>query len=81
MSFFNTCLKTLPAIAVLGLSIPSTPAFAQENHGEEHAENLVQMSASQRRQNGVKIMTIAPKALAMEISAPGEVTLDLYKTS
>ncbi len=81
MSFFNTCLKTLPVMAALVLSTPSTPAFAQEDHGKEHAENLVRMSASQRRQNGVQTMTITPRALAMEISAPGEVGLDLYKTS
>jgi len=81
MSFPNTFLKTVPVIAALVLSIPMAPAFAQDDHGEEHAENLVAMSASQRRQNGVETMSIAPKALAVEISAPGEVGLDLYKTS
>ena len=81
MSFFNTCLKTMPVIAALVLSTPITPASAQEDHGEEHAENLLRMSASQRRQNGVETMHIAPKSLTIEISAPGEVGLDLYKTS
>ncbi len=81
MTFSNTFFKSLPLIAAFGLAMSASALAAAPEHAEEHAENLVRMNAAERRKNGVKIMRITPRALAEEISAPGEVGLDLYETS
>ena len=81
MTFPNTFLKTVPVIAALVLAQPAPVMANEDGHGEEHAENLLRMSQNQRRQNGVETLRIERIALAEEISAPGEVGLDLYKTS
>ncbi len=81
MTFSNTFLKTVPIMAALVLTQVVPVMANEEGHGEEHAENLVRMNDSQRRQNGVEILRVERIALAEKISAPGEVGLDLYKTS
>ncbi len=81
MTFSNTFLKTMPVIAALVLALPVPVLANEDDHGEEHAENLVRMSDSKRRENGVETLRLSPMALAEEISAPGEVGLDLYQTS
>ncbi len=81
MTFITTLFRTLPLAALAALAMPSLPYAAEPEHGEEHAENLVRMSAAERQKNGVKIMRVVPRPLSDEISAPGEAGLDLYRTS
>lgn len=62
----------------------SQPVYAaeQEEHGEEHGEeNAVEMTAAERRANGVITALVTQQRLAETIDAPGEVTLNQYATS
>jgi len=81
---------TLSAVLLLGTSaIISTPSpvFAQEEHkdedGEEHAEEggIVEMNAEARAKNNVFTGRVSYRELGNEISAPGEVILNQYRTS
>jgi membrane fusion protein, heavy metal efflux system len=81
MIFSRTLFKTVPVLAVMVFALPALSSFANEENGEEHAENLVRMSDTERRENGVEILRITPRSLAVEIDAPGEVSLDLYNTT
>lgn len=62
------------------LGYMNSPVYAaeQEDHGEE---NVVEMTAAQRRANGVVTALVARQKLAETIDAPGEVTLNQYATS
>jgi cobalt-zinc-cadmium efflux system membrane fusion protein len=61
------------------------PAMAQENHTEsedEHEESgAIEMDAAQRQKNGVETARISMQTLGDEITAPGEVVLNQYKTA
>ena len=81
MISFNTPFKPIAFVVALALLMPAVSVRAEEEHGEEHAENLVRMDASARRKNNVKILRITPIPLTEELNAPGEVGLNLYKTS
>jgi len=62
----------------------SQPVYAeeQEEHGEDHdEENAVEMTAPERRANGVITALVTRQRLAETIDAPGEVTLNQYATS
>jgi len=68
----------------LGQDFLSQPVHAaeQEEHGDEHGEeNAVEMTAAERRANGVITALVARQKLAETIDAPGEVTLNQYATS
>ncbi|MCF6220677.1 MAG: efflux RND transporter periplasmic adaptor subunit [Robiginitomaculum sp.] len=67
-------------------------AYAQEadNHddhdeegGDEHGEEegVIEMDAAERRKNGVTTAWLALETLSTEITAPGEIILNQYKTS
>ncbi len=81
---------TLSAVLLLGastiISYP-TPVFAQEDHsdeaGEEHGEEggIVEMNAEERAKNNVRTGRVSLRELGNEISAPGEVILNQYRTS
>ena len=62
------------------LGYMNSPVYAaeQEDHGEE---NVVEMTAAQRRANGVVTALVARQKLVETIDAPGEVTLNQYATS
>jgi len=64
----------------LGLGYMNSPVYAaeQEEHGEE---NAVEMTAAERRANGVVTALVARQKLVETIDAPGEVTLNQYATS
>jgi len=63
----------------------------EEDHddGEEHDESeehddeegALEMNASERQANGVETAQVGMRALAEEVTVPGEVTLDLYRTT
>ncbi len=64
----------------LGLGYMNSPVYAaeQEEHGEE---NAVEMTAAERRANGVVTALVTRQKLVETIDAPGEVTLNQYATS
>ncbi len=80
---------TITAAALfLGTStlIPFTySAIAQENHaekeGEHNEEGVVEMDADMRRKNGVFTTILKKETFGSEITAPGEIALNQYKTS
>ncbi|MCF6293060.1 MAG: efflux RND transporter periplasmic adaptor subunit [Robiginitomaculum sp.] len=86
MTFDMNLKKITRFIAITLLSAPllfAAPAFSGEDddHGDEGEEGHVEMTAAERKKNGVEIYTVARRSLGEEIRAPGEVGLDLYKTS
>jgi cobalt-zinc-cadmium efflux system membrane fusion protein len=67
------------ALALLVLTGAGAPQLAaQEDHGDE---NALKMNPAERQTNGVKTARITRRALIEEVIVPGEVTLDLYRTS
>ncbi len=62
-----------------------TPAFAQDTHEEEGEhegeEGVVEMNATERMKNGVYTANITMETLGNEVTAPGEIALNQYKTS
>ncbi len=51
-------------------------------HGEEHGEEgVVKMDAAQREANGVVTALVARRPLSEEVVAPGEVTINVYRSS
>ncbi|MBL4853010.1 MAG: efflux RND transporter periplasmic adaptor subunit [Robiginitomaculum sp.] len=54
-----------------------------EKEGEEHGEEegIVEMNAEEREKNGVTTARVSLQSLGSEISAPGEIILNQYKTS
>jgi len=75
--------RFFPAIALVlfalaGVMTPLAARSAEEDHGEE---NALKMSPAERQTNGVKTARTARRALIEEVIVPGEVTLDLYRTS
>ena len=83
MTFDMNLKKITRFIAITLLSAPllfAAPAFAGENDDEGEG-NHVEMTAAERKKNGVEIYTVARRSLGEEIRAPGEIGLDLYKTS
>ena len=81
---------TLSAVLLLGastiISYPS-PVFAQEEQthedGGEHGEEggIVEMNAEERAKNNVYTGRVSYRELGSEISAPGEIILNQYRTS
>ncbi len=68
----------------------SVVATAQKDHDEgeehsegeeEHEEGALEMSAAERQANGVETAPASKRALAEEVIVPGEVLLDLYRTT
>lgn len=81
MTFSVKIIKAIPVFTTLFFAVSTMPVYAEEAQNAEHAENQVKMNAAERREQGVEILRLAPKALTEEVSAPGEVSLDLYNTS
>ena len=86
MKNFKTILS-LAAAVLMGTSALYTlsmPAMAQDNHteseGDHEEEGVVEMDAAQRQKNGVVTTRISMQTLSDEITAPGEVVLNQYKT-
>ena len=69
--------------------LPETVAIMaseQDEHGGEHGEEqeeseVIKMTESQRRAAGIVTASIGPRPLVETISAPGEVTANLYATT
>ncbi len=64
----------------------SFPAFAQESHvetedGHSEEEGVIEMNADERHKKGVTTAKVSMENLGSEISAPGIVILNQYKTS
>jgi len=84
---FDIFLKTITRFTLSAFIITpllfASPAFSGEDddHGDEGEEGHVEMTAVERKKNGVEIFTVSQRSLGEEIRAPGEVGLDLYKTS
>ena len=64
---------------LLLLCIFSHPAFAEE--GEEEAQGIPEMTAEQRQQMGIETSSVQQRKLSKEIIAPGEVTVNIYRSS
>lgn len=82
-------ILTTACVFLLGASAlytASFPAFAQEEHAETEGdhdgeEGIVEMDEAARVKNGVKTAYVSFQSLVDEITAPGEVVLNQYKTS
>jgi len=71
--YTNSRLLVLLAILI------SSPVFAEE--GEEEAQGIPQMSAEQRAEMGIVTSPVNDRMLMKEIIAPGEVTVNIYRSS
>lgn len=81
------------AVAVLGAILfftsrpsesPSMNEAATSAHPEasdEHGEGTIEMTAAERKANGVATAPVEPRALSGEAIVPGEVVLDLYRSA
>ncbi|MEW5756457.1 MAG: efflux RND transporter periplasmic adaptor subunit [Pseudomonadota bacterium] len=71
-----------------GLAAPLT-AQAQAGHGHEetagqekdHEEGAIRMSAAERAAQGIRTARVAPRALAGDVTAPGEVRVNAYASA
>lgn len=84
MTFQRNIKKVVLCATVLILTTPilfTNAVKAEEEHGDEHAENLVRMTAADRERQGVETIKLVRKELFESLSAPGEVGLNLYQTS
>ena len=64
---------------ILGLLI-SLPVFAEEEHEEEEG-GIPPMSVEQREALGIRTQVVGTHLMAEEITAPGEVTVNRYRTA
>lgn len=62
------------------LLLASGPACAEEEHGANQ-QGIPQMTAEQRQAMGIVTTPVSSRRLVDEIIAPGEVTLNAYRTS
>ncbi|VAV95099.1 hypothetical protein MNBD_ALPHA06-32 [hydrothermal vent metagenome] len=82
MTFAFKTIKTLVAVTALSVTGLTGSALAEEeDHGEEGIATMVELSAAERREKGVQTIRVARRALSEEINAPGEVSLNQYKSS
>ncbi len=58
----------------------NSPAFAEEE-GEDEAQGIPEMTAQQRSEMGIVTSLVNSKRLSKEIIAPGEVTVNIYRSS
>jgi len=56
------------------------PAFAEEENTEE-AQGIPEMTAAQRQARGIVTSRVSQRKLTEEIIAPGEVTVNTYRSS
>ncbi len=61
----------------------SFSAYAEEGHeeNEEHTGGIIEMSAGQRSAQGIETAKAGRRTLTALVNAPGEVALDLYRSS
>lgn len=71
----NTLLNRFLVLCLLG----SAPVFAEEEHEEEGG--IPPMTQEQRQTMGILTQTVTARLLADEVVAPGEVTVNLYRTA
>ena len=64
---------------ILGLLI-SLPVFAEEEHEEEEG-GIPPMSVEQREALGIRTQVVGTHLMAEELTAPGEVTVNRYRTA
>ncbi|VAW92991.1 Probable Co/Zn/Cd efflux system membrane fusion protein [hydrothermal vent metagenome] len=57
----------------------NSAAFAEE--GEEEAQGIPEMTADQRSEMGIVTSLVSSRLLTKEIIAPGEVTVNIYRSS
>ena len=62
------------------LVLTHAPVFAEEE-GEEAAQGIPDMSAQQRSKMGIATSPVGQRLLSQEIIAPGEVTVNNYRSS
>jgi len=73
-------MKTLiNAFLILGLLV-SSPLFAEEEHEEEEG-GIPPMSIEQRQALGIRTQVVGTHLMAEEVTAPGEVTVNRYRTA
>lgn len=58
----------------------SPAAQTEESHGEEEGDHI-EMTAEERRAQGLETLTLAPRPLAAVVTAPGEVAVNQYATA
>jgi len=58
----------------------NSPVFAEEE-GEEEAQGIPEMTAQQRSEMGIVTSPVNSRMLTKEIIAPGEVTVNIYRSS
>lgn len=73
-------LVSLTAFTIQPVTNIST-AYAQEHDDEHGEENVVELSAKERDENGIVISSVEERMLANTVSAPGEVTANHYRSS
>jgi len=72
--------RTKASFLFLFLMLVSNFVFAEEE-GEEEAQGIPEMTAEQRREMGIVTSLVNSKMLSKEIIAPGEVTVNIYRSS
>ena len=75
----NSMNKLLNHILILGLLV-SLPVLAEEEHEEEEG-GIPPMSVEQRQALGIRTQAVATHLMAEEVTAPGEVTVNRYRTA
>jgi len=76
--FSNKFRITMPFLLWLFIFI-NTPVFAEED--AEEAQGIPEMTAQQRSEMGVITSPVKSRMLTKEIIAPGEVTVNIYRSS
>jgi len=72
--------KTASSLLLLISMLVINPVFAEEE-GEEEAQGIPEMTAEQRNEMGIVTSPVNRKLLSKEIIAPGEVTVNIYRSS
>jgi len=68
------------SLLILLSILVNNPVFAEEE-GEEEAQGIPEMTADQRSEMGIVTSSVNSKMLTKEIIAPGEVRVNLYRSS